>query len=162
MNIEVKYKLTEELFKEDLEQWIKYVSKGRSTVILYASSMIFLGVILFANDTDPVISIAVAGFGVYQIISHILVKKKWLKDRLRSSSLNKEVVLEFGQKGFKQINAPEEFIVEQKISKYIESEKGLFIYFGDQTRIYIPNYSFPRLDDKKKIITWLQEWLNLA
>lgn len=162
MKIEVKYKLTEELFKEDLEQWIKFVSKGRSSVVFYASSMIFLGVFLLINGTDPIIATAVSAFGVYQIIKHIRVKKNWLADRRNSTLFNKEVVLEFTKEDFKQINVPEEMLVEEEISKYVETAKGLFIYFGEKKRLYIPNYSFSKNEDKKQVIKWLIEWLKLS
>jgi hypothetical protein len=157
MNIKAKFKLTKEYFREDLQQWIKYISKGRKYEPLLCTIFIIVGAMLIlVNMTFKIASIFFIGIGGYESIRYILWKRNWLKARMHSPQYNQEIELIFSEQGIKQTIPHDEPMKEYRLLKYISTQKGIFLYFEKSSHIYVPNDAFENLDEKNKVLTILK------
>jgi len=110
----------------------------------FASALIFVGIVFYFLDKSRVVWIFPFLFicsGLYEFFKFYNEKKKWMKDRLDSRILGKEILMEFTDEIIK-VNGPFsngelkwfglKKIVKTKKGILLKPENGLSIYLQDK------------------------------
>ncbi len=110
----------------------------------FASALIFVGIVFYFLDKSRVVWIFPFLFicsGLYDFFKFYNEKKKWMKDRLDSRILGKEILMEFTDEIIK-VNGPFsngelkwfglKKIVKTKKGILLKPENGLSIYLQDK------------------------------
>jgi hypothetical protein len=157
MNITAKFQLTEQYFREDFQQSIKYIVKGRKYEPFLCALFIIIGItFLFVDMKVNLISPIAIGIGVFESIMCLVRKRQWLQARMTSSLYNSEVELLFTEQGIRQITSNPENLQERPIVKFLSTEKGIFLWREDGQHIYIPNAAFESIENKNTVVTFLK------
>ena len=118
--------------------------KYKKYVPYFASALIFVGVVFYFFDKSGIIGIFPFLFifsGLYEFFKFYNEKKKWMKDRLDSRILGKEIQMQFTEEMIK-ISGPFsngelkwiglKKIVKTKKGILLKPENGLSIYLQDK------------------------------
>ena len=143
MEFNLKFIPDENYYKEAYDEMVSSM-KYKKYVPYFASALIFVGVVFYFFDKSVIIGIFPFLFifsGLYEFFKFYNEKKKWMKDRLDSRILGKEIQMDFPDEIIK-INGPFSIgemkwvglkkIVKTKNGILLKPENGLSIYLQDK------------------------------
>lgn len=143
MEFSLKFIPDEDYYKEAYNEMVSSM-KYKKYVPYFASALIFVGVVFYFFDKSGIIGIFPFLFifsGLYEFFKFYNEKKKWMKDRLDSRILGKEIQMQFTEEMIK-ISGPFsngelkwfglKKIVKTKKGILLKPENGLSIYLQDK------------------------------
>lgn len=143
MEFSLKFISDEDYYKEAYDVMVSSM-KYKKYVPYFASALIFVGVVFYFFDKSGIIGIFPFLFifsGLYEFFKFYNEKKKWMKDRLDSRILGKEIQMQFTEEMIK-ISGPFsngelkwfglKKIVKTKKGILLKPENGLSIYLQDK------------------------------
>lgn len=143
MEFSLKFIPDEDYYKEAYDEMVSSM-KYKKYVPYFASALIFVGVVFYFFDKSGIIGIFPFLFifsGLYEFFKFYNEKKKWMKDRLYSRILGKEIQMQFTEEMIK-ISGPFsngelkwfglKKIVKTRKGILLKPENGLSIYLQDK------------------------------
>lgn len=143
MEFSLKFIPDENYYKEAYDEMVSSM-RYKKYVPYFASALIFVGIVFSFLDKSGVVGIFPFLFicsGLYEFFKFYNEKKKWMKDRLDSRILGKEIQMQFTDEMIK-INGPFsngelkwfglKKIVKTKKGILLKPENGLSIYLQDK------------------------------
>ena len=151
-----KFTLNDEYFREDLEQWIKHVSRGRKYEPLLIALAFIVGGVLFWLDIGSVTKYVCLGIGAVQTANYFFWRQGWLKARRAHKYYGQEIELTFDDGKVAQVVPEPESQVVQEVHKIVEATKGFFIYFQPNQHFYVPDSSLQPSGKRADILSSLR------
>lgn len=152
------FKMNESYYKEDLSEWISSASKS-SKFGLYLSELSFLfGIaLLIFFPQYKITGIAAILLGVYELIRHVLFRKRWMKARMISKAYGKDMVVEFkdGEISLLKPEADQARIPVSRV-RIVVSKKGYFICPKEKLHLYVPFSSFSPPISRDEALEFMQ------
>jgi hypothetical protein len=152
------FKMDESYYKEDLSEWTSFVSRGRNYKLYLCEILLLFGTALLAFfPSYKITGIAAILLGIYELIKHLIFKKRWLKERIGSEAYGKVMVVEFkdGEINLLKTGADQVKLLISKV-RVVVSRKGYFIYPGENFHIYVPFSSFSPAISRDEALKFMQ------
>ena len=156
MEFNLKFIPDENYYKEAYDEMVSSM-KYKKYVPYFASTLIFVGAVFYFLDKSGVIGIFPFLFiflCLYEFFKFYNEKKKWMKDRLDSRILGKEIQMDFTDEIIK-INGPFS-IGEMKwvgLKKIVKTKNGILLKPENGFSIYLQDKMFSSDEQIKFILS---------
>jgi hypothetical protein len=152
MQATARYPLTDAYFREDYEQWIRYVARWRPWQPYVGCCFLVIGG-LSAVLGFPIAAALGLVVGIVEFAEMMIHKSRWLAARLRGCRAGREVQLVFTNESIAEQGSFSSGNLEWAgIERVRETPKGLFLIPQDGMHVYIPDYALEPASAKQDII----------
>lgn len=160
MNFKLIFIPDEQYYKEAYDEIVSSL-KYKKYEPIFALIMIGLGIVLYFQDTykfTGIFPILFSCVGLYELLKLYFEKRKWLKDRLDSKILGKQIELQFSDESIKHSgpfsNGEMKWtglkqIIKTKNGLLIKPENGISIYLQDKAFLDKEQIQFILSKEKK-------------
>ena len=152
MHAVARYSLTDDHYREDYDQWLRYVAKWRRRQPYVAAAFLVSGVFLAFVHMRLSAAVGLVA-GVSQLVDVVSHRSRWLKARRRGSRVDRDVQLTFTDEGIEVLGP---FSTGQcrweGIERTVSTPMGLFLIPQDGMHIYIPDRVLEPISAKREIV----------
>lgn len=155
MNIIVKWKMTEAYYKQLWTDFI-LISRWRKWALHINTVLVVIGIILrnyFTQSNLKFMALILIITAIFNIAWHFWDKKRWFALLKNSNTINTEVKMEFEDEAIQHSGAFATGTMKWEIfTEIVVAPNGLLLRQQKGFSIYVPNYAFNTLSDKKDIV----------